>query len=83
LEGVGGRVITFGDNRTNNHPHPVSPPQGGGNKAGSFIKVFLKQHTLVLTSFIKKLKADRGRLRAIMEVTPTGRTPKPPPPPGR
>jgi hypothetical protein len=37
-----GRVITFGDYRTNNRPHPVSPPQGGGNKAGSFIKVFLK-----------------------------------------
>jgi hypothetical protein len=42
--GVGGRVITFGDNRTNNHPHPVSPPQGGGNKTGSFIKVFLKHY---------------------------------------
>jgi hypothetical protein len=37
----------------------------------------------VLTSFIKKLKADRGKLRAIMEVTPTVETPKPPPPPGR
>jgi hypothetical protein len=34
--GVGGRVITFGDNRINNHPHPVSPPQGGGNKAVLF-----------------------------------------------
>jgi hypothetical protein len=44
-EGVGGRVITFGDNRTNNHPHPVSPPQVGGNKAGSFIKIFLKHYT--------------------------------------
>jgi hypothetical protein len=43
-EGVGGRVITFEDYRKNNHPHPVSPPQKGGNKAGSFIKVFLKHY---------------------------------------
>jgi hypothetical protein len=29
---VGGKMITFGDNITNNHPHPVSPLKGEGIK---------------------------------------------------
>jgi hypothetical protein len=60
-----GRVTTFGDNRTNNHPHRVSPLHGGGNKAVLFPR-FSCNTTLVPGYHL----AGRGNLNLLAAANP-------------